>query len=119
MTRRLITTLSPEAKITQKLFYADLAIWGVGAGIVGLTHQLIPNIYLKVIYGTLVMTFAIWLSIQPKKNPKKRNYQVINFALNRDRNTYHMIMVSELNYGLSDDERALEDEDVLYDLTKM
>ena len=117
MSRKLISTLSPEAKMTKHLFYIDLVIWGMGLGTFFLTHPLIQHLVIKGFYGLCVFSFAIWLSIKPKRNPNKRNYQVIQFAFKRDKTVYHMFLPAEVGYFDSDEDKEL-DEPVMLDLTR-
>lgn len=117
MSRRLITTLSPEAKMYGKLYYMDLMIIGSGIAIVMLTHELIHYMVLKMIYATLVLMLSVWLSYRPQHNPKKRNYEVVQFAWKRDRATYHMLLPSELTRDDVDEESFIHDS--VIDLTML
>ncbi|TLQ49494.1 hypothetical protein FEZ33_00465 [Ruoffia tabacinasalis] len=113
--RRLITTLSPEAKIGSWLYFTDLFAVLLGLAVFILTHELFGYLLLKAVYGIVIAIIALWSVIRPRNNPFKRNYQVVVFAFKRDKTIYHMVNKKELLFY---EEEIFNQEAPLFDTTQ-
>lgn len=113
--RRLITTLSPEAKIGSWLYFTDLFAILLGLAIFILTHELFGYLFLKVVYGIVIAIIAIWSVIRPRNNPFKRNYQVVAFAFKRNKSIYHMVNKKEILFY---EDEELQREAPIFDTTQ-
>ncbi|MDO4432024.1 MAG: DUF5592 family protein [Aerococcaceae bacterium] len=111
--RRLISTLSPEAKLYRFLTLFDagviLALWFL----ITSTMDYFRQPFLKWTYAITVPLVALIAIYRPKSNPFKRNVIVLWFAFKRDKELYRMVTKGELNYLQSDDLHAVAAEDFL------
>lgn len=115
MSRRLISTLNPEAKIGKWFYVIDIAIFLGVFLLILYTHSFFKIKWLKISYIVLTVLLAIWSIWRPKGNPFKRNYQIVKHAFQRDEQIYYMVEKTALRYSVGDD-LFKQDSEALVDL---
>lgn len=118
MTRRLISSLSPESKL--KFFYViDGLYFGGYLATTWITLPFFNQIYMQVIYCILMAILFLMTVYRPKGNPHKRNIDVLwLFVFKRDTTVYYSVYPSEIKYFETDLNEEIDAEHVI-DTTRM
>ena len=99
---RLNSSLATEMKLNSFLYVIDVAILGGAIIFWNVTKDWIASIWVNAIYLVALLIVTFFTIYQPRRNPRRRNYQVLRYAFIRDKSVYHTITRSEIGFLYED-----------------
>lgn len=99
---RLNSSLATEMKLNSFLYVIDVAILGGAIIFWNVTKDWIASIWVNAIYLVVLLIVTFFAIYQPRRNPRRRNYQVLRYAFIRDKSVYHTITRSEIGFLYED-----------------